>query len=88
MALFDMVWHWPWCVKRGDRVWNISTVPVGRSLDKCAVPLNAFLMVLCAGVLGLFCGSTFSKSGSRVLTSTSISLLFLQSSSKGLSVYD
>lgn len=54
MVLLVRVWHWPWCVKSGDRVWNISTVPVGRSLARCDVPLNAFLMVLCVGVLGVF----------------------------------
>ena len=54
MAWLVMVWHWPWCVKIGDRIWNIRTVPVGRSFDKCVEPLNVFLMAFWVGVLGFF----------------------------------
>lgn len=74
ITLLVRVWHWPLCVSAGDRVWNIRTVPVGRSFAKCAVPLKAFLTVFCVAVLGGFWGTSgaFSKRGCWVFTLTSM----------------
>ncbi|PPD88216.1 hypothetical protein GOBAR_DD14854 [Gossypium barbadense] len=38
------VLHWPWFVKTGDSIWKVRAEPVGRSLDKTAVPLK-FMIV-------------------------------------------
>jgi len=72
--------HWPSCVNIGDRIWNVRTEPVGRSLAKCAVPLNVFLMAFCPGVFSGFC-STFSKKGCAIsapsCTNTLISMAWI-----------
>lgn len=71
----------PWWVKIGERIWNVRTEPVGRSLAKCAVPLNVFLIVFCAGVFCAF--GAFSKRGSccccRRFVLTSITLILFLS---------
>ena len=42
--------HCPLFVRTGESIWNPRTVPVGRRLDKWAVPLKVFLINLCNGV--------------------------------------
>lgn len=67
-----LVWQLPWCVKIGDRIWNPRTVPVGRRLAKWAVPLNVFLIALCAGVFVGFVAAAamVSNSGCSIFRSS------------------
>lgn len=68
-----MVWlitvgHLPCCVKAGENIWNVRTVPVGRRLAKWAVPLKVFLIAFCVEVFGVGAGAAlllilFSRSG-------------------------
>lgn len=44
--------HLPSWVKTGERTWNVRTEPVGRRLERWAVPLKALRTAFWAGVFG------------------------------------